>query len=246
MPLLDRSKALSLGNILPFDVGKMIAPDQMDKVVAEQTQKASGAVFSVGFNLYKAAFDNDSPMSDWKRWEKAMPRALSSASRAYRTYNEGRERSSRGGPNSASTVVPYDVRDTEQMMEVLAMAGGYQPLRQQAKWDVIMARAEIDSFYKYRQQSLYQEFHEALSGGNPEEIEKMKMELRKFNDTLPEFARGYKFTPENVKKSMEMRERQKASRELGIPLQKRSVPIAEHVREMFPEAEGLIDVRKVR
>ena len=47
--------------------------------------------------------------------------SLGALSQAYRAYSEGRERG-RGGIHTASTIVPYDVRDPEQMMEVIATA----------------------------------------------------------------------------------------------------------------------------
>jgi hypothetical protein len=244
-PVFDRSKAITMGNILPVDLGKLLTPtDKLDKTIVDQTQKASGAVFSVGFNIYKALMDSDSPATDLKRWEKAMPRALASASRSYRTFSEGRERGSKGGPNSASTVVLYDVRDTEQMFEILGMAGGYQPLRQQAKWDQIIAKAEITAFYDLRRKGLLEEYYEAFRGKNPAELEKVKAEINQYNRELPEYAKGKVLQPTTIVKSMNMRERNLQARESGTPMQKSNVPIARHIDALYPEAT--IDVRRRR
>lgn len=244
-PVLDRSRAIGVGNILPLDIGKMFTPtDKLDKTISEETQRASGAVFSVGFNIYKAIMDQDSPASDYKRWEKAMPRALSSVSRSYRVFNEGRERGGKGGPNSASTIVPYDVRDTEQMMEALAMGLGYQPLRQQAKWDLIMAQAESSAFYDLKKKGLLEEWFEAMKGGDPKEVEAVREAVLKYNKELPDYAKAMSISGDTIRKSMQTRERTVISREMGIPVQKSKIGISQEMQRLFPEAT--VDVRRVR
>lgn len=241
-PMLDRSKALSMGNILPVDLGKALSPgDKVDKTIADQTQKASGAVFSVGFNMYKALFDSHMQASDLKRWERAVPRALGSVSRSYRAFSEGRERG-KGGPNSAPTIVNYDVNDTEQMLEAFALAGGYQPLRQQAKWDQIIAKAEVTAFYDFKRKALLEQYFEATKSRNRLDIEKVREELIKFNKELPEFARAKAISGDTVQRSMKGRERTLQSRESGIPTQKSNAGISRYIDSLFPEAT--IDVRR--
>lgn len=244
-PVLDRSKAIGVGNILPLDVGKMFTPtDKLDKTISEETQRASGAVFSVGFNLYKAIMDRDSPAGDFKRWEKAMPRALSSASRAYRAFDEGRERGGKGGPNSAATIINYDRRDTEQMMEMIAMGLGYQPLRQQAKWDLIMAQAEASAFYDMRKKGLLEEFYEAMKGKDPKEVTAVRDAIVKYNRELPDYAKPMAISGDTIRKSMQTRERTVISRETGIPIQRTKIGISQEMQRLFPEAT--VDVRRVR
>lgn len=233
-----------MGNILPVEIGKMMQPtDKLDKTIADQAEKASGAVWSVGFNLYKALMDTHMEASDPKRWERAIPRALGSASRSYRAFTEGRERG-KGGPNSAPTIVSYDVRDTEQMMEALALAGGYQPLRQQAKWDSIIAKAEVTAFYDFTRKGLMEDFFEARKGKNPEEIAKVRDTIMKFNRELPDYAKGKAITGDALTKSMQTRERSLQSREMGVPMQKTNVGISKHIDVLFPETT--VDVRKIR
>jgi hypothetical protein len=244
-PVLDRSRAIGVNHILPVDIGKMFTPtDKLDKVISDQAQQASGAFFGVGFNLYKAIMDSSQPGDDRKRWEKAMPRAFASASRAYRAFDEGRERSSKGGPNSASTVVTYDRRDTEQLMEIIALGLGYQPLRQQAKWDSILAQTESKAFYDMKRKDLLEEYYEALKGRDPKEIAGVKDAIIKFNTTLPDFARGKALTGDTIQRSMGARERSVISREIGVPITKSDIGISREMQRLFPEAT--IDVRRVR
>lgn len=243
-PILDRSRAITMGNILPIDIGKMMEPsDKLDKTIADQAQKASGAVFSVGFNMYKALMDTHMKSTDPKRWERAVPRALGSVSRSYRAFTEGRERG-RGLPNSAPTIVPYDVRDTEQMMEALALAGGYQPLRQQAKWDLILASAEAKAYYDLRRKALLEQYFEATKGANPNEISAVRQEIIQFNTGLPDFAKPKAITGDTIRRSMSGRERTLRSRESGVPTQKSDIGISREMQRLFPEAT--VDVRRVR
>lgn len=248
-PVLDRSRALSMGNILPFEVGKLMSPQKdVNATIAEQTQKASGAVFSVGFNAYKA-LQNQGDEEGMKRWEHAMPRALSSASRSYRAFTEGRERG-KGGPNSAPTIVPFDTRDTrdtrdtEQMMEALAMAAGYQPLRVQAKWDSILAKVEVQKFYDMRREALLHQMFEATSGKIPQEIDAVRKDIIKYNQELPAFAKGKAILPETLQTSIEARQRSRISKEIGTPAQATNVGISRYVDTLFPETT--VDVRRVR
>lgn len=243
-PVLDRSRALGLGMIAPFDIGKFATPSaDQDRVIAEQAQKASGAVFSVGFNIYKSIMDNKLPMSDFKRWERSVPRQLGDMSRMWRTYSEGRERS-KGGPAGGSTIVPFDPRDTEEMMEILAMGMGYQPLRTQARWDSIMAKVEVEKFYDLQRNGLLNQLFEARSGKHEPEIQKVIQSIKEFNQGLPEEARGKAITSDTAHKSLQAKERGRVAREAGVPTQRTNVPISREIDRLFPEST--VDVRRVR
>jgi hypothetical protein len=244
-PVFDRSRAFSMGMISPFDIGKTLTPgSDVEKVLAEQTQRASGAVFSVGFNIYKAIVDSSLDVTDWKRWERAVPRGLSNISRAWRAYDEGRERS-KGGPYGGTTVIEYDRRDTEQMMEVLGILGGYQPLRLQARWDSIMAKMEHEKFVEFKKEGLLQQFYEAKSGGRQEEIDDVVGLIKKFNaEVRGTEDRGKAITDESLERSYENRVMGRIKRELGMGPRTSSGPIARSINQLYPEAT--VDVRRVR
>lgn len=245
MPVLDRSRAISMGNIDPLHVGKLFGPAKdVDKAIAESTQSASGAVFSVAFNMYKALMNPSGEPDFKKRFEPAMPRALGDLSQAYRAYSEGRERSKGGGPNSASTIVPFDVRDTEQMMEIIAIALGYQPTRMQAKWDSVLAKAEVTAFYNITRNGLLQQYFEANRGGIPQEIEATLEKIRDYNVGLPEWNRANVISPDVLKTSVTNRAREVNARESGVPTQRRNIGISREVDRLFPETT--VDVRRIR
>lgn len=246
-PVLDRSRAVGMGRLLPFDVDKVIDPGKdVNKAIADTTQSTSGAVFSVGFNAYKMLQElatRDDAWKDYKTYEKAMPRALSSASAAFRAYTEGRERG-KGSIHGAPTIVNYDVRDTEQFMEVIARGLGYMPLRQTARWDEILMQQEAQAKLKFEQELLYGQWFEAQQGGDPKELDRMRKATQEYNDALPEWARGYKVSGDTIQRSIEGRARDKISKEMGVPLQAKDALVARHVQSLFPET--VVDVRRVR
>lgn len=243
-PVLDRSRALSMGMISPLDIGKLMQPgNDVNKTIADQAQHASGAVFSVGFNMYKAATDNQYGWGDPKRWERAVPRLLGDISQAFRSYREGRERI-HGGPNAGTTVLTYDTRDPEQMMEILFQAGGYNTLRSQAKWDQVIAESEREKYWQGTRQGLIQQMHEAFIGQDQREIDSARDAIMKFNSNLPEYAQTQALDDKTLSGSIKQRETIRAKREIGIPLQNRNIQLNEDTKKLFPEST--IDVRQVR
>lgn len=237
-PWLDRSKSIT-GPLLPVEIGKMMQPFQKtDKMIAEQAQRASGAAFSVFFNMYKAAMDPDLPATDWKRWEKAMPRAFGSVSKATRTFTEGKSRDRTGAPQ-----IEYDVRDPEQLAEIIFQGLGYQTLREAQKWDQTSAIMEHKAFVAGTQKMLYSQLHEAIQSGNEEERAKVVEAIHKFNDQIrgtPDA--GYTITSDSARKSIQTRARDRALKEMGLPPQKRDVPIYRDIQGLFPES--VIDVKR--
>jgi hypothetical protein len=245
-PVLDRSKAIAMGNIGLAEIGKLIGPAKdVNATIGEQVEKASGAVFSVGFNMYKAIMDNHLAVDDPKRWERAVPRLLGSASKMFRAYAEGRERSGQRGPGAASTIVPYDRRDTEHLLEMIAIGMGYQTWRQQSRWDFIMAEQEVEKFHDMRRQGLMEQFFEAQRGKLPKEIETARQEIRDYNASIKDTPyRGKAITGDTLVRSVESRARELAMREIGVPSKISNVPINKEIRRLYPE--GVIEQRPVR
>jgi hypothetical protein len=244
-PVTDMSRSLGMGRLLlGVELGKLLSPGDTDRAIAEQSQKASGAIFGYGFNLYKFLVDKDSNWKDAKDWERIMPRALASASRAYRVYSEGRERVGSAGPNAASTVLPYDRRDTEQFAEIVAMGLGFQPTRQTGQWDFVRAKRESEEYFETSRGVLLGQFAETLYSKDETERKKVIESIKEFNKELPQWAKGMSITPDTVKQSMQTRVRTRTLQEQGLPAQKSKVGIARHIQELFPEST--VDVRRLK
>lgn len=235
MPTFDRSRAISGGTLLPVELGKLFGPptQSQDKIIADQAQKASGALFGAGFNIYKALTSTQYDWSDAKRWERAVPRALASVSKSYRVGTEGKERSATG-----STVVRYDVRDTEQLMEVLGIAAGYVPARQSLQWDRILASQDAVKLWHIRREGLMKQFGNAVLGGDPKEIPRARDAIVAFNKSLPPEARGQAITSDSISKSVRMKARNRAAQEGELSLRKGDIPIMRKVQQLYPESRA--------
>lgn len=239
-PTLDRSKAIGLGQISPVDVGALFGPTKdQARVMADTGQRATGAAFGMIFNMYKALTDGQLDANDFKRWEKAMPRFAANLSRSYRAFSEGGERNRRG-----NMVVGFDTTDPRQMMEVLAMGMGYQPLRLSAKWDYLMAAKEATDFWDIRREGLLRTAWTARQSGDEENWTRAQAAIRKFNADLPEEARGKAITSDVLRKSFTTRAQAKQSQEAGVPRRKADIPLVQEIQRLYPEAE--VDVRRVK
>lgn len=242
-PVLDRSSAVNPGSVLPVDLGAFTGED-VDRAIAQQAQKASGAVFSVGFNLIRFLADNQYGYGDVKRWERIFPRALRSATQSFRALREGRERV-KGGPAGGSTLLSFDTRDPMAMAEVYgeiaAMAMGYQPTRKSARWENILAEIEVEKYYDVQKKMLYQQYWEAVKGQRQEEISSAINAVGDYNKSLPDFARGQKITGPMLHDSIKARAKAEQQREAGIP-GKKNIGIKQEINRLYPG--GAIDVRK--
>lgn len=242
LPVFDRSKAVGLGSILPVDVGALAGPavsrDQ-NRVIAQQAQQASGAAFGTFFNIYKALTDGQLSATDLKRWERAMPRAMGNASKAWRAYSEGGERSRVG-----NTVVRFDVNDPRQMAEVVGMGLGYQPMKLTAQWDRIIAEQEAIAFWDIRRESLLTQLWTAKRSGDKDDYRQVIAAVRKFNQDLPPEIRPKAISADTIMRSFQTRAQSAARSEAGTSKANQNVPLVRSIQRLYPEAQ--VDVRKVR
>ncbi len=243
-PVLDRASAVNPGMVLPVDLSAFVTND-IDQAIAQQGQKASGAVFSVGFNLIRFLADHQYGITDPKRWERIFPRALRSGSSALRSFREGRERV-KGGPAGGSTVLSFDPRDTMAMVEVyeelFAMAAGYQPARKTARWENILAEIEAERYYDTQNKIFYQQWWEAVKGGRQEEKDSVIKAVEDYNASLPDFAKGRQITGKMLNESVKRRAEEAAKREAGVPSKKGNVGVKQEINRLYPQ--GVIDMRK--
>lgn len=241
MPVFDRSKSISAGTLLPVELGKLFGPpvQDADAIISAQTQKASGAVFGAGFNIYKSLVNTKLDWSDSKRWERAVPRAIGSLAKAYRVGTEGRERNVAG-----ATVVNYDVRDTQQLAEVLGIAAGYSPYRQALQWDRIMAGQEATKLYDIRRQVLMKQMGNAVLGKDPKEVERVKGAIQNFNTGLPTEARGKAISGDTLRQSVGSQARSRQAQEAELSVKKSDIPILREVQKLYPASQAT-SVRRV-
>lgn len=241
MPVFDRSKAISAGTLLPLELGKIFGPPTLtqDAIISAQAQKASGAVFGAGFNVYKALTNAKVSWGDSKRWERAVPRAIGSLAKAYRVGTEGRERNSAG-----ATVVNYDVRDTQQLAEVIGMAAGYSPYRQSLQWDRIMAGQEATKLWDIRRQVLMKQMGNAVLGKDQKEIDRVRGAIQNFNKDLPVEARAKAISGDTLRQSVGSQARSRQAQEAEVSVKKSDIPILREVQKLYPASQATA-VRRV-
>lgn len=245
-PTLDRSRAFSLGNIMPIDFGALFGPTkEQSRAMVDTAQRASGAAFGMTFNIYKAVSDISSGAlgTGWgdyfKASERALPRFVANLSKMYRAFSEGRERTRTG-----ATVIRYDVSDPTQMMEALALGAGYQPLRLSATWDRIIAEREATTVFSLRREGLMRQLWHSRENADDASYQRVLGAIRTFNRDLPDEARGFAISAENIKQSFQTRARAKVAAESGVPRARREVPLVRKIRELHPNAE--VDVRETK
>jgi len=233
MPVVDRSRNIGVGPLLPAPLAPFLGPvADPNQAIAQTTQHASGAAFSVGFNIYKTLVDPQLSAWDMKRWERAMPSALRNVSRMFRVYREGMERSAGGNP-----VQTFDPNDTEQMMEILSMGAGYQPLSLTARYDQMRFLNDAKAFYDLRHNGLLRQLSTAYVMKDKEEIQHVLDAIRKFNKELPKEARGYALTHDAIQASVRARAKNFKILKRGGTIQKRDAGLIKVLDPLVPELE---------
>jgi len=237
-PSFDRSKAVGLGTILPVDFGVLAGPHKdSSRAIAESAQKASGAAFGIGFNLYKFATESQLDWTNAKRWQLALPRSLQGLTKGFRYYaNE--EETNRFG----NRVVRFDVNDTRHLAEIVGASMGYTPTRLAAQWDRIMAEREGIMYWNIRRETLMRQLWSARS--DPQNYENVLQSIRNFNSQLPEAATLKRIDAMAIRRSFQSRARAQQAQESGTPRGRADVPIVRDIQRLYPEAQ--VDVRTVR
>lgn len=238
-PELDRSAAVSMGRVLPMNPAALFTPNadrDPNRAIADNVQQAAGAAYGVGFNLYKFLTDTQLGWDDPKRWERAMPRALRGASKAYRAYTD-EKLTARDG----STIVKFNPQDTEHMMEIIAMAGGYNTRRESLQWDRIIAASEAIAYWDMRRTALLRQLDQRISLEDDYGRQSVIKDIQNFNRMLPKFAKGKRITRETIKMSLANKRRSRAFKEAGSDPIKSNRPIRAYINSLYPNA---VEVKK--
>lgn len=239
-PIMDMSRSVSMGNILPIQLDAALGGGlNPERKMLDTVQRASGATFGIGFNIWKGINDSQQDWNSFARTTKMMPRQMQAIARFYQAYRDGAINNRNGVP-----VARFDPHDTRHMMEMMAMAGGWQPLRLTAKWDSIIAEREAIEYWDLRRQGLLRQYADALRNRNDEDRERTLSAIRQFNSKLPEAARAKAITGDTLRRSVTTRERIRSLQEQGIPAQRSNAGIVREIQRLHPEAQ--VDVRPTR
>jgi len=239
-PTVDMSRSIGMGRVLPIDLNAAFGGGMRpERNMLDTVQRGSGASFSIAFNIWKAINDSQTDLDSLARVQKALPRFAQGIARSYQAFNEGAILNRQGNP-----VIRFDPQDTRQMMEILAMAGGYQPLRLTAKWDRVMAEKEAIEFWDLRRNGLLRQFWSATQSGSADDRDRVRESIRRYNEMLPDAAKGKAITSDTLRRSVDTRRRLQSLQEQGLPAQKSNVGIVQEIQRLHPLAE--VDIRPVR
>jgi hypothetical protein len=228
-PTIDLSKSVGFGDVLGFDPFAPLGPvkDPMRETFKQAT-KATGAAFSLPINLYEFAAGADN-FASLKKYESIMPRWLGSLSKAYRYGTQGKEVNSAG-----NAVVKFDVADTQNMMEILARAAGFNPRRLTEEWGRVQATAQAEAFWDLKRQGLMRQFADTIKNNDDEGRQRTLEAIKNFNQTLPDEAKPKAITSKALKASVHQRLRVQALQEQGLPAQRSNILISKEIEKYYP------------
>lgn len=234
-PRFDASGNVSMGRIIPGlgEAARAYGTSRdWNDVMAGATQQASGAGFGVMFNLLQL-MASPPGSSDWKKWEKALPRALKAQSRAIRFYTQEKE-----VDNSGATFARFDRRDPDDMATIIAQFLGANPTKLNAKWEAVIEIRDTVEFYRAQRKALYEQMFKAVEVNDLVALQQVMRSITDMNQELQK--KGFGSLSVNVKQlqsSMRNRMRSRVMKEQGLPTIRSEIPVYRQMQESYPTIE---------
>ncbi len=238
-PSFDFSANLSMGQLIPGLQELVSVGGDFDSRFSRATTDMAGATIGIGINAIKALTDDALPAGDWKRWERAMPRALRNMSKANRFLTEGRERN-----RADATVVEFDASDANHVAEIFAQLTGFTPLRLSRRWDRDRMVKEAEMYWSTRRNTLMKQLDHARVLNDRALEKSIKGKIRQYNHEIP-FG-SMRISHANLRASAKARARSRRLQEAGMPSTKGLRPLARGIRALFPEVEEDVEEIRVR
>lgn len=231
-PKIDMSKQISMGRVLPMSPAPLINPGtSVERALTDALVENAGAAFGVGFNLWNAMSDPYTPWSDFKTWERAMPKSARNAFQAWRVYAEGMERDRTG-----ATVTTFDRDDPSQVAEVIALALGFKPTELNRAWDFRIQQLETQKFWEIRREMVIGQKTRAVQRKDKDASAAATAAIKRYNEQAPPSLR---ISSESLRESVETRIRKAKKRSLGIPVTRKDISVLRETQEMFPPIRRL-------
>lgn len=178
IPNLDLSGSLSMGRIVPGTELLAPADDNYERFLANSVSELGGASVSGMLGVLQA-LENNHP-DQWKRWEKAMPSAMRSISKAARYATRGEEATRNGYP-----IASFDIRDHQDRLEIAAMALGFMPEEVSRGWKGYIAERQAVVYYEQWKQAILRDWNYAHENKDWEAVKIKNKEIREYNSSVP-------------------------------------------------------------
>lgn len=228
VPNVDISGSVSAGGMLPGVRPLSQEGSDPDKKLAMVMQDLLGPVMSVPFNLFKAMESTDP--DTWKTWERAMPTALASASKAWRRSERGEETFRGGG-----AVLKFEPNDIDHRMENILQALGFSPTRITQRYERRASQEDMRKYWTVRRAAAIENYAYAIMSGDKDTLDGALKGIRDFNHEAP--AGALRISSETVQKSLSERFRRAGQRERGQPNEDAFVPLYSGVERLYPVLE---------
>lgn len=180
LPRIDLSGSMGMGNILPLteDLKALSAGQDLNDFLARGGENVGGAAVAGTMSIIRAMASNDP--DHWRRWEKALPTSLHSASQSLRMGVEGQLTTQRG-----DVVAEFDPNDTRDRIELLMKAFSFQPTKITEGWELEIAQREAAQGYRIRKAKLLTDLNWARSRADREGISDALDDIQKYNANVP-------------------------------------------------------------
>jgi len=229
IPYVDISGSVSMGRYIP-GVEELLANERdPDAKFGRTVAAALGPVAGIPYNLWKT-YESSDP-DTWKKWERAMPVAVKSLSKATRLGARGEETFRGGG-----TVAPYDIHDMETRVSLLSQAFGFTATKLSQKYELMGIKDDMRRYHTLRRQMLMEDYAYAAESGNREAIADARKAVYEFNQGLPDGAGALRISQRILSDSIKQRKRRARLRTLGIPNEKGLRAPFREVDQLIPSA----------
>lgn len=223
VPNMDVSGSLSMGRVVPGLEGLM-KPGQ--DIVGETAKDALGAAVAIPIGLLEAA--NDPNPDTWKKWEKVMPSAMKSMSRAIRWGIRGEETT-----YSGARIAEFDVTDPQDFAEIVAQGLGFRNSQLAEEQEKDFMQRDLERFYATRKSMLFAAMDYARRSGDREALADARKRITEYNQTVP-FA-SMKIRGSEIRQSAIDRAKRRGKQEAGLPENRRYTGLYRDVEQGFEE-----------
>ena len=222
VPAVDLSGSISLGRVIPGVEALTSKVAKPQDRVAKAIESLGGVAGGLGVAWSRALFS-----SDFADWQRAMPPVMRNISVAMRAATEGGYTD-----RSGAKLVPVDPHDNEHSAELFALAilGG-QPTRLAQVREKNWAKLESRLYYLIRRELVLKDLAFATIAQDQAAKADALSALRTYNASAPP---GIRLAPKDIKRSLEDRIKNRRLREMGLPLEKRFVPLYRMVEPGYP------------
>lgn len=234
-PRFDVSANMSMGKLVP-GLGKMAQNwgtyQDWSKGLGEGTQEVAGAGFGTMFSMLQF-LANDAGSADWRKWEKAMPRALKAQSKAIRFAVQGQETD-----KSGAWFASFDWRDPDDAATLVAQFLGATPVKLSAKWEAQSDIVETVMYHKGRRKILYEQMMKAVTEKDSGAIADTMRDIDRYNaqvrkDGIPTMG----INASQLRGSLQNRNRARGLKEQGLPAVRGEMPVWRKMQEQYPAVE---------